>query len=143
MARTARVTLFEREVREKLSQSAIEILLGAATVLSEGERAPSVRGAPSPSPSPLDDRWFGSTMLTIELARVAGAVRDEADAHTARRLAALVADDRRFTDALTRIVTREAERLLGTPPRALSTDVRVRTEGATLFVDVDWEAARP
>jgi hypothetical protein len=38
MAKASRVTLFEREVKVRLSQAALEILLEAAEVLSEGER---------------------------------------------------------------------------------------------------------
>ena len=45
MARAERVTLFEREVRERLSVAAIEIVLAKAHVLSEGKRAASPTAA--------------------------------------------------------------------------------------------------
>ena len=45
MARAVRVTLFEREVREKLSVAAIEILLERARILSEGKRSASPTAA--------------------------------------------------------------------------------------------------
>jgi hypothetical protein len=57
MARATRIALFEREVRERLSRAALELVLARAEVISEGQR--SVRGE--------RDAYFGSTMLTIDL----------------------------------------------------------------------------
>src|SRR5205814_10101022 len=55
-----RVSLFEREVRMHLGTAAIEVLFAVAEVLSEGGRD----GA----------RYFGSTMITIDLGRARGLV---------------------------------------------------------------------
>lgn len=134
MARAARVTLLEREVRERLSSAAVEILLEGAVVLSEGERGPA-------GPGRAGEAFFGSTMLTIDLARAADRVREPCDPGMARRLAALMAEDGRVTRRLRQIVLREATRLCGAVPPALSTDIRLRTVGTTLYIDVDFEAA--
>ena len=81
MAMARRVSLFEREIRIRLSSPAIEILFGLSSVLSEG--------------GVEDDGYYGSTMITIDLARAAGAVSDACDAATARRVTDLLeADDR-------------------------------------------------
>ncbi len=128
MARALRVTLFEREVREKLSASAVEILFQRARVLSEGRRSASATA---------NDGFFGSTMLTIDLSELADLVRDPADAATAERLAALMEEDSRVQKRVRQIAAQEAERLGGTGARAV--EVRLRTEGATVFIDADVE----
>src|SRR6266545_3755295 len=81
MATVRRVSLFEREIRIGLSAAAIEILFDLASVLSEGAREP--------------EGYFGSTMITIELARAAVLVSDPCDASTVHRLAELIATDAR------------------------------------------------
>jgi hypothetical protein len=128
MARALRVTLFEREVRETLSASAIEILFQRARILSEGRRAASPTAG---------DAFFGSTMLTIDLAEVADLVRDPADAATAERLALLMKDDARVQKRVRQIAAQEAERLGG--PGARAVEVRLRTEGAIVYLDADVE----
>jgi hypothetical protein len=128
MARALKVTLFEREVREKLSASAVEILFQRARVLSEGRR--------SASPS-AGEAFFGSTMLTIDLADLTDIVRDAADAATAQRLAGLIKDDTRVQKRVRQIAAQEAERLAGGPARAV--EVRLRTDGAVVYIDVDVE----
>jgi len=80
MARATRIALFEREVRERLSRAALELVLGRAEVISEGQRG--VRNG--------RDAYFGSTMLTIDLPSLDLLLRDACDAGTARRLAELL-----------------------------------------------------
>ncbi len=65
LARVERITLFEREVRERLSRSALALLFAGVEVIAEGQR--SHRGG--------KEVFFGSTMLTLDLSKVAGAVR--------------------------------------------------------------------
>ena len=77
MARATRIALFEREVRERLSRAALELVLGRAEVISEGQRG--VRNG--------RDAYFGSTMLTIDLPSLDLLLRDACDAGTARRSA--------------------------------------------------------
>jgi hypothetical protein len=132
MARALKVTLFEREVREKLSASAVEILFQRARVLSEGRR--------SDSPS-AGDAFFGSTMLTIDLSELGDLVRDPADAATAARLAQLIADDSRVQKKVRQIAASEADRLAGAPCNAKAVEVRVRAEGHIVYLDIDVEGA--
>lgn len=134
MAKTARVTLFEREVRERLSQPAIELLFERAQILSEGERVRGLHGA---------DTFYGSTMLTIDLAAATAWVREPCDTEAARRVAALMASDGRVARSLHQTIEREAHRLAGGALAKLHTDVRLRTEGTLVYVDVDFEGALP
>jgi hypothetical protein len=130
MARALRVTLFEREVRERLSTSAIEILFQRARILSEGRRASSATAGTA---------FFGSTMITLDLAEVTDLVRDSPDAVTAQKLAAMIDEDPRVQKKVRQIAAQEAERLAGGPCAARAVDLRVRTEGAVVFIDVDVE----
>src|SRR5262249_41953373 len=76
-----RVSLFEREIRVHLGTAAIELLFSQAEVLSEGQR----QGA----------RYFGSTMITLDLGRAQTALREPCDAADARRVAQLLEKDAR------------------------------------------------
>ena len=118
MARATRIALFEREVRERLSRAALELVLARAEVISEGQRG--VRGG--------RDAYFGSTMLTIDLPSLELLLRDACDAGTARRLAALLE-----TDATARQAHRGAGRARGGARRgrdaqAVSTHVAIRAQ---------------
>jgi hypothetical protein len=130
MARAERVTLFEREIREKLSLAAIEILLSRAKVLSEGQRSQSATA---------QQAWFGSTMLTLDVAALGDVVRDAVDARAAARVADLIRGDARVTRRVQRIAEREAQRLADGPVRAKAADVRVRAQGTLIYLDVDVE----
>ncbi len=112
----------------------MEILLGAATVMSEGKVAPSPEGG---------EAFFGSTMLTIDLAAAASVVRDACDEEAARKVAALMASDGRIARRARLCAEREASRLAGRPVRAAAAEVRVRAEGSCVFLDVDLEGAPP
>src|SRR3954468_1724967 len=78
-----RLGRFGREVRERLSRAALELVLGRSEVISEGQRG--VRNG--------RDAYFGSTMLTIDLPSLDQLLRDACDAGTARRLAELLEAD--------------------------------------------------
>ncbi|HEX2574226.1 MAG TPA: hypothetical protein VH877_32060 [Polyangia bacterium] len=134
MAKTARVTLFEREIRERLSQPAVELLFERAQVLSEGERVRGIQGG---------ETFYGSTMLTIDLAAATSWVRESCDEEAAHRVAALMASDARVARCLRQIIDREVCRLVGRMLEKLHTDVRLRTEGTRIYVDVDFEGALP
>jgi hypothetical protein len=95
-------------------------------VLSEGQRE--------------DDGYFGSTMITIDLARLSPLVSDQCDLTTARKAAELLGKDRRFEERARQLGIREAERLAGEPIADLQIDLRVRTNGCHLHVDMDVEA---
>jgi hypothetical protein len=132
MARALRVTLFEREIKERLSGAAVEILLDRAQVLSEGRRSAAATGGAM---------FYGSTMLTIDLASAGEQVRESCDPRTCRRVAALVESDPRVQRRVRQIAAREAERLAGTPLGSRVAEVRVRAQGTLLYIDVDVEGS--
>jgi hypothetical protein len=130
LARAERISLFEREVRMRLSRAALDLVFAAAKVMSEGQR----------STRPGKDAFFGSTMLTIELGAVAAAVRDTCDARAAERFATLLGDDEHALARVKAIAGREILRLTGTRPAAVTVEIKVRSQGATVYVDADLEA---
>lgn len=126
MAAARRVSLFEREIRVGLSSAAVEILFQLASILSEG--------------SGEDGGYFGSTMITIDLGRAAALVSDPCDAATVRRVAELLAADPRVRERARAVAAAEADRLAGRPLGRAQVDLRVRTSGHHLHMDVDVEA---
>lgn len=128
MAMTRRVSLFEREVSVRLAPVALELLHGAARVLSEGE----IEG----------DAYAGSTMLTIDLARTADRVSDPPDALTAQRVANLYNDDERFRDHARRVALKEARRISGIELFTPHVDIESRAKGAELHLSLNVEAQR-
>jgi hypothetical protein len=130
MARASRVALFEREVRERLTASAVELLFARARLLSEGRR--------SDSPA-LGPAFFGTVMLTIELAELAPLLREALDEAAAQRIAEMMAADARVLGRVRRLATDEAARLAGAPLKVHSADVRVRAAGCRIHVDVELE----
>lgn len=128
MAVARRVSLFEREIRIGLSSAALEILFELASVLSEGE---------------LDgDTYQGSTMITIDVARAAALVSDPCDGTTVRRVAELVGADPRVRERARHLAAAEADRLTSAPLGPAQIDLRVRTSGHHLHIDIDVEATR-
>lgn len=128
MAVVRRVSLFEREVSVRLAPVALELLHGAARVLTEGE----LRG----------EAYAGSTMLTVDLARTADRISDPPDASTAQRAALLYAADERCRQHARRIALGEARRVAGCELAAPLVDVESRARGAELHVSLDVEARR-
>ncbi len=130
MARATRIALFEREVRERLSRAALELVLGRAEVISEGQR--STRNG--------RDAYFGSTMLTIDLPSLDLLLRDACDAGTAHRLATLLESDAEVAARIEALAGAEAERVAGAPPKTVSAHVVIRAQAAKVFIDIDVEA---
>jgi hypothetical protein len=130
MARATRIALFEREVRERLSRAALELVLGRAEVISEGQRG--VRNG--------RDAYFGSTMLTIDLPSLDLLLRDACDAGTARRLAELMEADEEVGRRIEALAAAEAARVAGAAPRSVSTHINIRSQAAKVFIDIDVEA---
>jgi hypothetical protein len=130
MARATHIAIFEREVRERLSKAAVDLLLDRAEVLSEGQRL-SRQGR---------SVYEGSTMLTLELVASAQLFREPCDAGTARRLAAMLARDVAARNRIRIIAQREAERITQSRVRDVTAEIRVRAQGARVLVDVDLEA---
>jgi len=131
MAKVRRISLVERDVRERLGVTAIELLLEGARVLSEGDWMRGVHG----------DSFYGSTMLTIALDRAAGQVREPCDATTARRVASFLSTDGRIGQRLRELAAQEANRLAGTPIDKLHVDGGIRTQESTIYVDIDFDGA--
>ena len=130
MARATRIALFEREVRERLSRAALELVLGRAEVISEGQRG--VRNG--------RDAYFGSTMLTIDLPSLDLLLRDACDAGTARRLAELLENDATAGKRIEALAESETTRVAGATPKSVSTHVAIRSQAAKVFIDIDVEA---
>ena len=93
MAAVRRVTLFSREIIERLSPAGLDLLLARATRLSEGQVSAT-------------GDYFGSTMITVDLAQVDGKVRDACDVATAARLARRMAGDQTLVERV-RVIARE------------------------------------
>jgi hypothetical protein len=130
MARAIRIALFQREIRERLSPAALDLIFARVEVISEGQRA--LRGG--------RDSYFGSTMLTVDLPALASLLSDACDAGTARRLAALLESDAGVARRIQELVERETARVAGAVARQVGTHVAIRSQGAKVFVDVDVEA---
>ena len=128
MVSARRVSLFEREIRIRLSQSAIEILFDLGATLSEGQLE--------------DDGYFGSTMITIDLARAGALVSDACDAATARRVTDLIASDDRVRARARAVAIAEAEARARCTLRSPQVDQCVRSTGAHIHIDLDIEAGR-
>src|SRR4051812_49516725 len=130
MARATRIALFEREVRERLSRAALELVLGRAEVISEGQRG--VRGG--------RDAYFGSTMLTIDLPSLDLLLRDACDAGTARRLAELLEGDATAGERIEALAGSEAARVAGAPPQSVSPPGAIPAPGGQGCIDIGVEA---
>jgi hypothetical protein len=129
LARVRRIALFEREVREHLSRAALDLVFERAEVMSEGQKSTRA-GQPV---------YFGSTMLTIDLEKLAPALREDCDAGTARRLATLLARDAAVAARVKTIASKEAARIVGARLGSVATEVKVQARGVRVFIDVDVE----
>jgi hypothetical protein len=130
MASARKVTLFRREIREWISPPALEILMGAAEVVTEGAFDPS---------SPEGPRYLGSVRLRIALPRCAAYLRGPLDASAAHRLVQLLKDDAVSREVLQEIALREAERSAGCRLYGLEVEVATSHRGEELYVDLDVE----
>jgi hypothetical protein len=128
MAMARRISLFEREVTVRLSPVGVDVLFAAGSVLSEGDFA--------------GDRFSGSTMITIDLARTAAVVSDPVDAATARRVAELVPGDDHARERARRAAVGAAQRAAGCALAGATVDVRARSVGHQVQLDLDLEADR-
>jgi len=130
MAQVRRIGLIEREVRETLSQAALDAVFAHAEVISEGECRQEA-GKTS---------FFGSTMLTCDLAATSEILREPPDDGTARRLAALLLKDKSLDQRIETIVRREVERITSRQPKKVRGETRIRIQSTCVFLDVDVEA---
>jgi len=129
MAMARRVSLFERAVSVRLAPVAVELIHGSARMLTEGAMA--------------GDRYTGSTMMTIDLARAADRISDPPDASTALRVAVLYAGDERCRFEARRLAVDEARRMAGCDLTSPLVDVVSRARGTEVHLSLDVEARRP
>jgi hypothetical protein len=129
LARVQRIALFEREVRERLSRAALDLVFERAEVISEGQRSTRA-GQPV---------YFGSTMLTLDLEALSPQLRESCDAGTARRLATLLSSDAAVAARVKAVAKREAARIAGGRLESVATEMKVSARGARVFIDVDVE----
>ena len=127
MAAARRVSLFEREVRVRLAPAGLDVLFEAAHPLTEGQSE--------------GNRYFGSTMMTIDLAAIAPRVVDSCDPACARQVAELAAADERVRERARRMALRFAEERGGALANP-AVDLHVHREGRTVHLDLDVEARR-
>jgi hypothetical protein len=128
MVMTRRVSLFAREVTVKLAPVAVDLIHGAARLLTEGELT--------------GDAYTGSTMMTIDLTRTTDRISDAPDATTAQRVAFLYAADERCRDHARRIAVVEARKQAGCALTTPHVDVESRAKGAELHLSINVEAQR-
>jgi hypothetical protein len=130
MVQVRRIALIEREVREYLSQAALDAVFDRSEVISEGE-ASTVHGKTA---------FLGSTMLTFEVGALGEIVREPADEDTARRMAALLAKEPSLDARTQLIVRREVERITRSKPKSVRGETRIRVRGTRVYLDIDVEA---
>ena len=112
MARATQIALFEREVRERLSRTALDLVLARAEVILRGAAQQPQRARRLLRIDHADDRSVPSLELLL---------RDACDAGTARRLAALLESDAEAGAHVEALASREAARVAGATPKAVRT----------------------
>ncbi len=130
MAQARKIPLIEREIRERLSPSALDAIFANTHVISEGE---TVKGDGK-------IQFLGSTMLTIDVEAFADVLREPADEGTARRLAALLARDQTLTNRIEWVVRQEVERITASTVQTVRGETRIRAQGTRVYLDIDVEA---
>lgn len=125
MARAFRPSLFQRDIQYRLSSAAVEMLFERAQVLSEGQIE---RG-----------RYYGSTMISLDLDRLEGNIAEDITAETAVRFGSL-ADRDPLLAARAHAIGRDEARKLAGELRDTQIDIGVRTRGAHVYIDLDIEA---
>ena len=126
MAFARRVSLFRRQIVESLSPAGLELLLASSNRISEGQV--TSRG-----------RYYGTTMLTIDLEHTGEKVQDVQDVSTASRLARHMEQEPAALQQVVRLAVREAGNVAGSPIRKPAAEVEIKVEGHKILVDVDLE----
>jgi hypothetical protein len=130
MAQVRKIPLIEREIRERLSQAALDAIFANTHVISEGE---TVKGGGQ-------IQFVGSTMLTIDVEAFAEILREPADEGTARRLAALLAKELSLPQRIEAVVRLEVERITLATPQSVRGETQIRAQGTQVYLDIDVEA---
>jgi DNA-binding transcriptional MerR regulator len=122
-----KIPLLHRIVRLEVSERAVALLLGAAQVLSEGERCDEGR------------RYLGSTLVTVDLAPLAHRFSEPLDPCAAELLASIAPSDGALSRALWGLALAEAGRRL-CPGHALTeatVEIRGVAQGMTVSFHLD------
>ncbi len=124
------IPLFHREIRERLSPTALALLLARAEIYVEGGTATgrSAKGA-----------FMGSAMLTLDLSTTEGRLRPPHDTRMAERLAAALADDPGARMALVARALEATRERLSVPCGLEAGEPKIRVDGARVHVDLELE----
>jgi hypothetical protein len=130
-AKVERIALIHREVRERLSPGAIDLLFAHGELVVEGGEAIALEAG--------NGRIYATVMMTIDLARCARRVREPIDTATAERLTELMREHEAVRARLTELARPHLARLARLPVDAieLSVDTSIRSEAMALLVDGD------
>ncbi len=135
--RVRRIPLIRREVRETLSDNALELLFGSADLLVEGER--DLDGGKIGVQGRETDRAYATVMVTLDLTRCASLLREPPDEATAERVAELMRGSASVRRQLIELARPKLAALVNAPTRALRIELLpvVRVEGARILIDGD------
>lgn len=131
--RVRRIPLIRREVRESLSDNALELLFGSAELLIEGDRELAVERLSDA------ERAYATVMVTLDLTTCANLLREPADEATAERVAELMRGSASVRRQLIELARPKLAELVDAPPRALRIELlpAVRVAGARILIDGD------
>lgn len=130
--RVRRIPLIRREVRESLSDSALEILFAEAELLVEGDHELGARDLAC-------GRVYATVMLTVDLSRSAALLRERPDEATAERVAELMRGSPGVRRRVSELARPRLAELFGADPRSLRIELlpSVRTSGVRILIDGD------
>jgi hypothetical protein len=126
-----RIPLIRREIRESLSEHALELLFSEAELLVEGDRDLE-RGIES-------GRAYATVMLTLDLGRCAALLRERPDEATAERVAELMRGSAGVRRRVTELARPRLAALVDAEPRGLRIELvpAIRVVGARILIDGD------
>ena len=135
--RVRRIPLIRREVRESLSDNALELLFGSAELLIEGDR--DLAGERPGERQGDAERTYATVMVTLDLTHCASLLREPADEATAERVAELMRGSASVRRQLIELARPKLAELVDAPPRALRIELLpvVRVAGARILIDGD------
>lgn len=125
--------LFQREVREQLSPTALAYLLSRAEIFVEGGTTSGHSAAGA---------FLGSAMMTLDLSAAGDRLRMPRDGGAAERLASALAEDAPARAALVAYALEVARARLATPFDLHGEALKIRVEGCRVHIDLDLAGAR-
>jgi hypothetical protein len=132
--RVRRIPLIRREIRESLSDNALEILFASAELLVEGD-------AEDGRASSGGSRGYATVMLTLDLRDSAELLREPADEATALRVAELMRGSRSVRAQLIELARPELAKMFGADPGDESLRIEllpvVRVQQTRILIDGD------